>query len=90
MTAVFGAYRCDNTFSILANNILNSPFTSQMGEQIKLLENFTNQAAMLSRGHRDITPLTFAMQTVLAEIHGKIRTTAGETIDPGLVGETSK
>ena len=72
MVALFGAYQCYLPFAILANNILGAEDPLEFEEDIKTLESFASQAAILSRGHSDIMPLIHAMQTVNAEIQGTV------------------
>lgn len=72
MMVIFGAYRCYLAFSVVAINILNAPYPLEYAADIKLLENLTQQAAVLSRGQRDIGPLTLAMQSVIAEIKARV------------------
>jgi hypothetical protein len=72
MMAVFGAYQSHIAFSVLAVNILNAPYPLEYMDDVKLLEGLAERASVLCRGQRDITPLTFAMQMVIAEVRAKL------------------
>lgn len=72
MMAVFGAYQSHIAFSVLAINILNAPYPLEYVDDVELLKGLAERASALCRGQRDITPLTFAMQMVIAEVRAKL------------------